>query len=100
MLDILLIPGPDPSAVFGEEVQSFIRGHAGWKGKKGEATDVLSVCTGCIMLAQSGVLKGRKASGPRGIVPKLRKEYPDVEWVEDKRWTNDGNIWSSGMSDF
>jgi transcriptional regulator GlxA family with amidase domain len=98
MLDILLVPGPDPAAVHDEEVLAFVRAHAGWRGKNGEMTDILSVCTGCIVLGQCGVLKGRRASGPRGIMPKLRKDFPDVKWVEDKRWVQDGNIWMSGMS--
>lgn len=96
MLDILLVPGPDPAAVFDEEVLGFVRAHAGWKGEGGEKTDVLSVCTGCFVLGQSGVLNGRTASGPRPIVPRLRKEFPDARWVDDKRWVKDGNIWSSG----
>lgn len=96
MLDILLIPGPDPTAVFDEEVLGFVRSHANWRGKGKEVTDVLSVCTGCTVLGQSGVLKGRNASGPRGIIPKLRQDFPDTKWVDDKRWVKDGNIWSSG----
>ena len=98
MLDILLVPGPDPSAVLNEEVLAFVRAHAGWRGENGEVTDMLSVCTGCVVLGQSGILKGRRASGPRGIMTKLRKDFPDVKWVEDKRWVKDGNIWMSGMS--
>jgi transcriptional regulator GlxA family with amidase domain len=78
MLDILLIPGPDPSTLFDAEVLDFVRAHAGWRGPDGESTDILSVCTGCIILCQSGILKGKKASGPRGIIPKLQKDFPDT----------------------
>jgi len=95
-LDILLIPGPDPSVVFGEEVLKFVRGHAEWKGEKGERTDVLSICTGVNVLAQGGAIKGRSASGPRAFVSAHRKQYPETTWVDDKRWVTDGNIWSSG----
>jgi transcriptional regulator GlxA family with amidase domain len=95
-LDILLVPGPDPSTVFDKEVLDFVRAHAGWRGENGTATDVLSVCTGCILLAQSGILAGRIANGPRGIISKLRTDFPDTKWVDDKRWVKDGNVWSSG----
>lgn len=95
-LDIILVPGPDPSTIFEEEPLAFLKAHAGWKGENGERTDILSVCTGCILLAQSGILKGRSASGPRALVPVLRKEFSDTKWVDDKRWVVDGNIWSSG----
>lgn len=95
-LDILLVPGPNPATIFEEEPLAFLRGHAEWKGKNGERTDILSVCSGCCLLAQSGILKGKAASGPRPLVPRLRKDFPDTKWVEDKRWVADGNIWSSG----
>jgi putative intracellular protease/amidase len=96
MLDILLIPGPNPSTIFEPKVLDFVRGHAHWQGGDGKSTDVLSICTGCIVLGQSGILKGKKASGPRGIMSKLRKDFPDTTWVEDRRWVKDGNIWTSG----
>jgi hypothetical protein len=96
MLDILLVPGPDPSVIFDEEVFRFVRGHTDWQGKNGERTDLLSVCTGCFVLAQSGVLKGKRASGPRAIVPSLKSKFVDTKWVDDKRWVKDGNIWTSG----
>lgn len=97
-LDIVLVPGPDPAATFEEQVLKFVQGHAAWKGEDGKTTDVLSVCTGVILLSQSGILKGKKASGPRAIVPKLRKQFPDVEFIDDKRWVHDGNVWTSGKS--
>jgi DJ-1/PfpI family len=95
-LDIILLPGPDPSAIFDVEVLDFVRAHAGWRGSDGKRTDILSVCTGCILLGQGGILKGKTASGPRGIVSKLRKQFPDTTWADDKRWVKDGNIWTSG----
>jgi putative intracellular protease/amidase len=78
-LHIILVPGPDPSEVFDEEV-----------------LNILSVCTGAFLLGQSGLLKNKSASGPRAIIPKLQKSFPDTKWVDDKRWVKDGNIWSSG----
>jgi putative intracellular protease/amidase len=96
MLDILLVPGPDPATIFDAKVMGFLRGHASWRGSHGKSTDILSVCTGCILLGQSGVLQGKKASGPRGVMSKLRKDFPDTTWIDDKRWVKDGNIWTSG----
>jgi putative intracellular protease/amidase len=98
-LDIMLVPGPDPAMVFSEEVLKFLRLHNEWKGDDGRKTDILSVCTGCLLLGQSGILNGKNASGPRGIVPKLQKMFPDTKWVDDKRWVKDGNIWTSGEFD-
>lgn len=95
MLDIMLVPGPDPTMIFEEDAVKFLRDHANWKGKDGETTDILSICTGCILLGQAGILKGRNASGPRALVPMLKK-FPDTHWIDDKRWVKDENIWTSG----
>lgn len=69
-------------------------------GDDGKTTDILSVCTGCFIAGQAGVFKGKKASGPRPVVGTLQKLFPDTEWINDKRWVNDGNIWSSGKFPF
>lgn len=95
-LHIILVPGPDPAEIFDQNVRAFIKAHADWRGENGQTTDILSVCTGCILLGQAGVLKGKTASGPRAIIPTLAKNFPDTEWDEDKRWVHDGNVWTSG----
>ncbi|KAH9221466.1 PfpI endopeptidase-like protein [Leptodontidium sp. 2 PMI_412] len=96
MLDVILVPGPDPSSVFGGDALDFLRTHAAWKGDSGEGVDILCICTGAYILGQSGILKGKNASGPRALVPALGKKFPDVNWVDDKRWVKDGHIWTSG----
>jgi len=96
MLDILLVPGPSPATIFDAKVLDFVSGHAAWRRSDGRSADILSVCTGCIILGQSEILKGKNASGPRGRMPKLRKDFPDTAWVDDKRWVKEGSIWTSG----
>ena len=90
-LDVLLIPGPDP---WGYKptgaVNAFIRGHFE------SGTDVLTVCTGVYAAGHAGILKGRRVTGPRALVPELSKKFPNAAW-EDKRWVVDGNLWTSGM---
>ena len=93
---IILVPGPDPAEMFGEKVLAFLKGHANWRGDDGKATDILCVCTGCFLLGQAGLLKGKSANGPRGVLPTLQKKFPDTKWIDDKRWVKDGNIWTSG----
>ena len=58
---------------------------------------MLTVCTGILPALQSGIIAGKRATAPRGVLPMLKKLAPDVEWV-DKRWTSseDGKLWSSG----
>lgn len=91
-LDILLIPGPDPFRYKPTDaLNSFIKGHFD------SGTDVLAVCTGQFPTGYAGVLKGKKATGPRMLIPELKKKFPEAIW-EDKRWVSDGNLWSSGKS--
>jgi transcriptional regulator GlxA family with amidase domain len=62
-----------------------------------QETDILSICTGILVCGEAGLLKGKKACGPRGLQDELAKRFDGVEWVGDElRWTRDGNIWSSG----
>ena len=91
-LDILLIPGPDPEKYKGSAaINGFIRGHFE------SGTDVLTVCTGILAAGFAGILKGKRVTGPRELVPDFKKKFPEAVW-EEKRWTSDGNLWSSGMS--
>ncbi|KAG9238656.1 PfpI endopeptidase-like protein [Amylocarpus encephaloides] len=96
MLDIVLVPGPDPSEIFPEDILDFVRGHANFKGSDGRTTEILSVCTGCSLLAQAGLLNGKRSSGPRGLIPMLKKKYPAIKWDDSKRWVHEGTFWSSG----
>lgn len=88
-LNILVVPGPDPAMVPSESCKSFIRTHAEKK------TIILSVCTGIFPIAHAGVVEGKRATGPRALLPELRKLFPGTTW-EDRRWVNDGSVWTSG----
>lgn len=85
-----MIPGPDPGIVPEKEVLEFVRRHV-------EAgVTLLTVCTGVMVAGYAGVLDGKRASGPRPLIDMiLTKKFKEVKW-EDKRWSVDGNIWSSG----
>jgi len=89
-LDILLVPGTDPNTVPREEELDFMRKHV-------EAgVTLMTVCTGIFVAAYAGVLDGKKATGSRALVSMiLKKKFPKVEWSE-KRWVQDGKIWTSG----
>lgn len=94
-LDIVLIPGPDPSVTVDEESKNWLAAHAAIP-----TTDILSICTGAYICGAAGILKGKKFCGPRGVQDDLQKKFGDqnVSWVGGElRWVQDGNIWSSGM---
>lgn len=88
-LDILLIGGPAPSYRPSEPIQRFIQ------DQYEHLRAFLTVCTGYIPALYSGILDGKTATAPRGLLPMLKEEKPDVQWVE-KRWVRDGKVWSSG----
>lgn len=93
-LDIIVVPGPPPTASFEEGGLAWLRAHAGVEG-----VDVLSVCTGAFVVSAAGVADGKLLSGPRGLQTELGKRFPKVKLVgDDRRWVKDGNLWSSGQS--
>ncbi|KAK5627173.1 hypothetical protein RRF57_002888 [Xylaria bambusicola] len=91
-LDVVLVPGPDPSASWEKPIIDFLQAHS-----RCETTDVLSVCTGIFLCGAAGLLDGRTACGPRGLQDVIQKKHPTVKLVGEKyRWIQDGNFWSSG----
>lgn len=88
-LDILFIPGPNPTYIPSATIRSFIIEQS----KQVQA--LLVVCTASHTLAQTGLLTGIAATGPRIMLPMLKKSYPNVLW-EEKRVVQHGNIWTSG----
>ncbi|KAI1828484.1 class I glutamine amidotransferase-like protein [Xylaria intraflava] len=92
-LDIVLVPGPDPSLAFPE-------GAVDWLRRQGttEGVDILSVCTGIFLCGAAGLLKGKTICGPRGgqELIKQRGFEPKCMRGHELRWIQDGNLWSSG----
>jgi transcriptional regulator GlxA family with amidase domain len=96
-LDIVLVPGVDPTVTeFPREVTDWLAGQAAC-----ETTDLLCVCTAIFLFGAAGLLKGKKASGPRGLQDEIKKRFGDVQLVGDEyRWWQDGRFWSSGTCPF
>ncbi|KAI0176703.1 ThiJ/PfpI family protein [Pestalotiopsis sp. NC0098] len=92
-LDIVVVPGPDPSSEFNEDSLEWLR-------RQGASphTDILSVCTGIFVCGSAGLLKGRTVCGPRGMQDVIREKFGKdiVQKGSELRWVQDGNFWSSG----
>lgn len=57
------------------------------------------MCTGAFVLAQAGLLDGRRATTHWFYARRLQREYPRVKVDEDRIFVADGPIWTSaGMS--
>jgi len=56
---------------------------------------VASVCTGSFILAEVGLLDGKRATTHWEDVEAFRRAFPAVRVVTDTRWTEDGSFWTS-----
>jgi transcriptional regulator GlxA family with amidase domain len=54
-----------------------------------------SVCSGAYMLAEAGLLDGRRATTHWGRTRQFLSIFPEVKWEPDRIFIRDGNIWSS-----
>ena len=72
-----------------ERVQAFVR--AAVKS----ARRVASVCSGAYVLAQAGVLDGKRCTTHWGRTPDFQKRYPSACLEPDRIYTRDGKIWTS-----
>jgi transcriptional regulator GlxA family with amidase domain len=72
-----------------EKTLAFVRGIA----KRG--VRLASVCSGACMLAEAGLLDGRRATTHWRRTRQFLVRYPDVKWEPDRIFVRDGNIWSS-----
>lgn len=90
-LDLLIVPGGVVTAELTKpEVMAWIQQQAA------RARITASVCTGAFLLAQAGLLAGRRATTHWEDVPELRAMFPQLEVVEGVRWVDEGNIVTSG----
>lgn len=56
---------------------------------------LVSVCSGSLLLAEAGLLDGRKATGHWERTAQMMKSYPQVRWTPDAIYVQDGPIYSS-----
>jgi len=84
---VVVIPAQDGA---GEAALNWIR-------QVTHATDVtMSVCTGAVVLAQTGLLKGKSATTHHSAYAEFAMQFPDVQLVRGARFVETGNLASSG----
>nr|WP_159465435.1 helix-turn-helix domain-containing protein [Scandinavium goeteborgense] len=60
------------------------------------ARRVASVCGGALLLAQAGLLDGRRATTHWKLLDTLKAEYPQVNVEAGPLYVQDGHVWTSG----
>jgi len=105
-LTLLAEPLPEPANLAGATV--LVAGGRGCRPAMGDgallawlraaaaqATRCGSVCTGALVLAQAGLLDGRRAVTHWDAVDELRRRFPAVDVVDDAIYVNDGHFHTS-----
>ncbi|PLX89354.1 MAG: AraC family transcriptional regulator [Desulfuromonas sp.] len=90
--DILIIPGGSGtrSVLKQDNVISWVSASAQ------TAENVLSVCTGALVLAKAALLNGLKATTHHEVFSELQELAPDTEIIKDERFVDNGQIITSG----
>jgi transcriptional regulator GlxA family with amidase domain len=90
-VDTLIVAGGRgiPAAVADAELVAWIAATAA------RARRVTSVCTGAFLLAEAGLLRGRRATTHWARCDRLAAEYPDVEVDPEPIFVRDGDVWTS-----
>ena len=90
-LDLLIVPGgrgAREKVRYDVETIAFIQKHAA-------RAPIASVCTGALVLAQAGILDGKRATTHAALMDALR-EYSKVQVVAGERFIFQGNVATSG----
>ncbi len=96
-----VIPDYDLSDAPAAEMLVFFGGNALLPSKDKELIDwvrsqkpkyFFSVCSGALILAESGVLDGKKATTFRHTLDKLEKEHPNIEVLRGARYVDNGKV--------
>ncbi|KAK5994340.1 Isonitrile hydratase [Cladobotryum mycophilum] len=92
-LDVLLVPGGTGTMAMDQvndtSASDFVA------ARVDRVDYLLSVCTGAVILANAGVLSGRRATSNKAVWPWIVTHGKNVTWVPTARWVQDGNIWTS-----
>jgi transcriptional regulator GlxA family with amidase domain len=90
-VDTLIVPGGEGTRLALED-----GGLVRWIARTAQrARRVASVCTGAFLLAEAGLLDGRRATTHWSACAPLKRRYPAVKVEEDPIFIRDGDVWTS-----
>lgn len=89
--DIFVVPGSNvPEETFEDQrLMAQLQRHAKL------SHTVASICTGSMLLARAGLLRGRRATTHWGYAARFRELFPDTHLDADQIHVQDGDVWTS-----
>jgi transcriptional regulator GlxA family with amidase domain len=90
-IDVLLVAGGEgtPGAMFDKRLIAWLRRAAK------RSSYVTSVCSGAFVLAEAGLLDGRRATTHWSVCDVLAERYPTIDVDPDPIYVRDGTVWTS-----
>jgi len=92
-LDVLIVPGgwgAENLAILDRQLLSWLA------GAPALVPLIASVCTGAFLLAEAGLLDGRRATTHHLDFDEFERRWPLVTLVRNMKWVDEGTIVSSG----
>jgi transcriptional regulator GlxA family with amidase domain len=91
-VDTVIVPG-SPNI---EDVLARSEQLVSWLRRKAKAARrTASVCSGTFLLAQAGLLHGRRAATHWAMCDRLREHFPSIEVDRDALFVREGSVWTS-----
>ena len=90
-IDVLVVVG----GIHTEEVKK--ENVINWVSRTSESAKIVaSVCTGCFLLAEAGLLNGLTVTTHWEDIADLKSQYPHLIVLENQRWIHEGKYVTSG----
>ncbi len=92
-MDTVIVPGhPNPEATGAAEVLDVLR------AASGNGARMVSFCSGALLLAEAGLLDGRRATTHWRYADQLRAAFPQVQLQPDVLYVEDGPVYTAAGS--
>lgn len=85
-----------PSITMPEKMRPMPVAAAWMKMRHAEGSTLCSVCAGAFVLAETGLIDGRRATTHWAFAEQLAARYPDIELAEDQMVIDGGDIMTAG----
>jgi len=89
--DTLMVSGGD-----GTRAREALSGVVSWLQRQAaQARRITSVCSGAFILAEAGLLDGRRCTTHWGRSDQFARQYPQARLEPDRIYVRDGQVWTS-----